>query len=158
MEKEPRWTRLGELPPAAPAPTVERRRKARLGTGVIGATAAVLLIAAVGAAAQHLRAGQSTNITVRVVGTLGVQMPTLPAGCSNCVVTVPVSSNWNLPPGQAMGVTFLTRLTNVTTKSGTATVVRRSLAKGRGVSSLLVRLVPESETEPLLVTIETQNY
>lgn len=158
MEKEPHWTNLGAAPPAAPARTVERRRKARIGTGAVAATAAVLLIGVVAAAAQHLRASQSTSITVRVVGTLAVEMPTLPAGCSNCAVTVPVSSNWNLPPGRAMGVTFLTRLTDVKTKSATAAVVRRRLAKGRGTSSLLVRLVPASETGPMLVTIETQNY
>jgi hypothetical protein len=158
MEKEPRWTKLGDLPPAAPAPPVGRRREARTGKGVIAAIAIFLLIAVVAAAAQHLRADRSTNITVRVVGTISVQMPTLPTECSNCAVTVPVSSNWNLPPGRAMGVTVLTQLTDLKTKPGTAAVVHRSLAKGRGASSLVVRLVPNGEAGPMIVTIETQNY
>jgi len=160
------WGVMGE----EPGGTIQdgRRHAGKLGTAsqhkpgcirkaAIGATTAVALIAAGAAAAQHLRADRSTNITVRVLGTLSVEMPDVPAACSHCVVLVSVSSNWNLPPGAAMGVTFRTQVTDSRARPGSA-VSHRTFVKGRGTSSLLVRLKPNRDVEPMIVTIEAQNY
>ena len=120
---------------------------------------AVVMLAAVPTAlAQHLRADQRTNLTVRVAGTLGVQMPVVHAECADCALAVPLISKWNLPPGAALGVTFLAQLTEPNPKPATPAATYRANVRGRGSSSAVVHLVADRDAAPVMLTIEVQNY
>jgi len=120
--------------------------------------ALVVLAVAPAALAQNVRADQRTNITVRVSGTLGVQMPAVHAQCADCGLTVPLISKWNLPPGAALGVTLLTQLSEPTAKLATPTVAYRASVRGRGSSSAVVQLIPDRDAEGMTLTIQVQNY
>lgn len=120
--------------------------------------ALVVLAVAPAALAQNVRADQRTNITVRVAGTLGVQMPAVHAQCADCPLTIPLISNWNMPPGAALGVTLLARLTHLDPKPATPATTYLPNVRGRGHSAALVRLIPNRTTAPMMLTIEVQNY
>lgn len=158
MGKEPGWTTQDDRRGAAPPGTAGRREEGRARRAAIGATTAVLLIAAGAATAQHLRANQRTNITVRVAGTLGVQMPVVRVECSDCALAIPLTSNWNLPPGAALGVTFLAQLAEPNPKLATPAATYRAQVRGRGSSSAVLHLTHNLDAEPRMLTIEVQNY